>query len=123
MSVIILILLQPFHPAESTGLRLFVARPPQAQNRASPQSPLFDKRRTRHLDHTTFRAILLECLFRPLLSLITQMKYHGTILCLCSKQNYRNSPGFTGWIGPTGPKATETLAKLPVPSFTRRVRQ
>ena len=32
-------------------------------------------------------------------------------------------PGFTGWIGPTGPKATETLAELPVPSFTRRVRQ
>src|SRR4051812_9215217 len=27
-----------------------------------------------------------------------------------------NKPGFTGWIGPAGPKATETLAKLPVPS-------
>src|SRR5215212_194801 len=32
-------------------------------------------------------------------------------------------PGFPGWIGPTGPKAPETLAELPVPSFTRRVRR
>jgi Pyrimidine dimer DNA glycosylase len=32
-------------------------------------------------------------------------------------------PGFPGWIGPTGPKAAETLAELPVPSFTRRVRR
>src|SRR4051812_5156678 len=32
-------------------------------------------------------------------------------------------PGFTGWIGPTGPKATEMLAKPPASSFTRRVRQ
>src|SRR3954462_5152635 len=29
-------------------------------------------------------------------------------------------PGFPRWIGPTGPKAAETLAKLPIPSFTRR---
>src|SRR5215213_7539437 len=27
------------------------------------------------------------------------------------------------WIGPAGPKATETLDKLPIPSFTRRVRR
>src|SRR4051794_34647942 len=27
------------------------------------------------------------------------------------------------WIGPTGPKAAETLAELPVPSFIRRVRR
>jgi hypothetical protein len=32
-------------------------------------------------------------------------------------------PGFTRWIGPAGPKTRETLAKLPIPSFTRRVRQ
>ena len=31
-------------------------------------------------------------------------------------------PGFSRWIGPAGPKAVETLAKLPIPSFTRRVR-
>jgi choline dehydrogenase-like flavoprotein len=32
-------------------------------------------------------------------------------------------PGFPGWIGSTGPKAAETLAEPPIPSFTRRVRQ
>jgi hypothetical protein len=32
-------------------------------------------------------------------------------------------PGFPRWIGSTGPKATETLAKRRTPSFTRRVRQ
>ena len=32
-------------------------------------------------------------------------------------------PGFPRWIGWTGPKAAETLAKLLIPSFTRRVRQ
>ena len=32
-------------------------------------------------------------------------------------------PGFPRWIGPAGPKAAEALTKLPVPSFTRRVRQ
>ena len=42
---------------------------------------------------------------------------------LCRDLIRAYEPGFTGWIGPTGPKATETLAKLPVPSFTRRVRQ
>src|SRR5215213_4707278 len=30
-------------------------------------------------------------------------------------------PGFPRWIGPAGPKGAETLAKLPFPSFTRRV--
>src|SRR3954452_16872967 len=30
--------------------------------------------------------------------------------------------GFSRWIGPAGPKAAETLAKLRIPSFTRRVR-
>jgi Family of unknown function (DUF5681) len=34
-----------------------------------------------------------------------------------------NEPGFIRWIGPAGPKTRETLAKLPIPSFTRRVRQ
>jgi hypothetical protein len=33
------------------------------------------------------------------------------------------NPGFPKWIGPAGPKASETLAKLPILSFTRRVRQ
>src|SRR3954447_17840700 len=32
-------------------------------------------------------------------------------------------PGFTGWIGPTGPNVSETLAKPAIPSFTRRVPQ
>jgi hypothetical protein len=34
----------------------------------------------------------------------------------------RYQPGFPRWIGPAGLKATETLAKLPIPSFTHRVR-
>ena len=32
-------------------------------------------------------------------------------------------PGFPRWIGSTGPKAAETLAKLRISSFTRHVRQ
>src|SRR4051794_22105113 len=32
-------------------------------------------------------------------------------------------PGFPRWIRPAGPKTAEMLAKLPVSSFTRRVRQ
>jgi len=35
----------------------------------------------------------------------------------------RPQPGFPRWIGSTGPKAAETLAKLRIPPFTRRVRQ
>jgi hypothetical protein len=34
-----------------------------------------------------------------------------------------SDPGFPIWIRPAGPKAAEMLAKLPIPSFTRRVRQ
>ena len=34
-----------------------------------------------------------------------------------------SSPGFPRWIEPEGPKAAETLAKLPIPPFTRRVRR
>ena len=34
----------------------------------------------------------------------------------------RLNPGFPRWIEPAGPKVAETLAKLPIPSFTRRVR-
>jgi hypothetical protein len=30
-------------------------------------------------------------------------------------------PGFPGWIRPTRLKAVETLAKLPIPTFTLRV--
>ena len=32
-------------------------------------------------------------------------------------------PGFPRWIGPAGPKAAEMLAKLPISSFTRQIRQ
>jgi len=36
---------------------------------------------------------------------------------------HHNKPGFPRWIGLAGPEAAEMLAKLPAPSFTRRVRQ
>ena len=32
-------------------------------------------------------------------------------------------PDSSGWIGPSSSKVAETLVKLPIPSFTRRVRQ
>jgi hypothetical protein len=41
--------------------------------------------------------------------------------CLQSSAG-RFKPGFPRWIGPAEPKAAEMLAKLPTPSFTRRVR-
>ena len=40
-----------------------------------------------------------------------------------SKTHGLYNPGFPRWIGPAGPKAPEVLAKLPIPCFTRRVRQ
>ena len=36
---------------------------------------------------------------------------------------YQHKPGFPGWIGSTGLKDAETLAKPGILAFTRRVRQ
>ena len=51
--------------------------------------------------------------------------YHPSTLLKIYLYGYLNriQPGFARWIGPAGSKTAETLAKLPVPSFTRRVRQ
>src|SRR5688572_11878625 len=40
-----------------------------------------------------------------------------------SKRTIYTDPGFPIWIRLTHPKAVETLAKPPIPTFTRRVRQ
>src|SRR3954462_10097158 len=57
------------------------------------------------------------------MQLMVYAPYGRTGIYMLQEFCKRINPGFPGWIRPTGPKAAETLAELPVPSFTRRVRR